>query len=181
MSNLKKLSVIFIALLMLFFLGFFWFLFQINKQNESLKRSDAVVVLTGSRGRINLGLSLIKMGFGKKIFISGMHNKTSPKFMKNFWNSDVELGYKSYNTISNAKEVKEWTDQENIRSIILVTSNLHMPRSLMLFKKIVKNIDIQTHSFFPKKNSLLAKFREYLKFIATYITLNFFSEKYSVL
>jgi uncharacterized SAM-binding protein YcdF (DUF218 family) len=171
MNKFKKIFIILATLSILFFLGFFWFCKEINKQNFNPKKSDAVVVLTGSRGRINLGFSLLKMGLGKKIFISGVDNKTSPEFMKNFWNSEVNLGYKSHDTISNAKEVREWVVKENIKSIILVTSNVHMPRSLMLFRKIVKHTDIQSYSFFPKKNSLNARFKEYLKFIATLISL----------
>jgi uncharacterized SAM-binding protein YcdF (DUF218 family) len=42
----------------------------------------------------------------------------------------------SLNTIENAKNVKQIIDRENIRTMLLVTSATHMPRSLAIFRKL---------------------------------------------
>jgi uncharacterized SAM-binding protein YcdF (DUF218 family) len=42
----------------------------------------------------------------------------------------------SLNTIENAKNVKQLIERENIRSMLLVTSGTHMPRSLAIFRKL---------------------------------------------
>ena len=47
--------------------------------------------------------------------------------------SKIELGRKAKNTIENAIEAEEWIKKNNIKSIRLVTSSYHIPRSLQEF------------------------------------------------
>ena len=45
----------------------------------------------------------------------------------------IELGRKAKNTIENAIETEEWIRKNNIKSIRLVTSSYHIPRSMQEF------------------------------------------------
>jgi uncharacterized SAM-binding protein YcdF (DUF218 family) len=43
----------------------------------------------------------------------------------------VDLGYQALDTVGNARETRQWAEVHNItRSMIVVTSNYHMPRAL---------------------------------------------------
>ena len=61
---------------------------------------------------------------------------------------------KAKNTIENAEQVKVWIEKKskNFNSIILVTSYYHLPRSLLIFKKL-----------FPNKNIIMISSEESLK------------------
>ena len=42
----------------------------------------------------------------------------------------VDLDYSAINTEGNAIETKRWAHRRGIRSLIVVTSNYHMPRAM---------------------------------------------------
>ena len=42
----------------------------------------------------------------------------------------VDLGHTAQDTIGNAAETRAWTEGQGFRSLIVVTSDYHMPRSL---------------------------------------------------
>ena len=73
--------------------------------------------------------------------------------------------------MSNAIETYKWITKNNFKSITLITSDYHMQRALIEFKKIL--IDIKIIPFVLKNNnqSLTKKiknyFFEYLKFTIT--------------
>ena len=53
-----------------------------------------------------------------------------------FLNVVFFFGEKARNTLENSYEVQKWLDENNeIKSIILVSSYYHLPRSMMIFKK----------------------------------------------
>ena len=56
----------------------------------------------------------------------------------------VFFDQKSKNTLENAQEVDKWLNEnKDIKSIILVSSYYHLPRSIMIFeKKISSNVKI---------------------------------------
>ena len=55
----------------------------------------------------------------------------------------VIVDNKAKNTFEKCYEVKKWLDDKNkIRNIILVSSYYHLPRSYIVFKKIIKTKDI---------------------------------------
>ena len=96
-------------------------------------------------------------------------------FYKNKLNCCIFIENKSKNTISNATETYKWVRKNNFKSITLITSDYHMQRALIEFKKIL--IDIKITPFVLKYNdeSLTKKikkiFFEYLKFIVSRINL----------
>ena len=120
--------------------GFLWFNHQINDypNTENLK-TDAIVVLTGGSNRINQAVFLLNNGVADKMFISGVSKQTSLEMIEErndifiAKKQKVQIGSQAQDTIGNAKEAKDWIEKNNIKSIRLVTSNYHMPRSLIEF------------------------------------------------
>lgn len=115
-------------------------------------RTDAIVVLTGDDNRIQKGLDLWLDGYASTIFISGIHKDVSrDKILENIDDDDPKpatclvLDYNATTTVENAAETKAFVEENDIRSIRLVTSHYHMPRALMEMKYALPNLEIYTH------------------------------------
>ena len=97
------------------------------------------------------GVDLLSKGYGDKLLISGvfMPSEIESKFSlekekKELFKCCVFFDQKSTNTLENAQEVGKWlSENKDIKSIILVSSYYHLPRSIMIFeKKIKSNVNI---------------------------------------
>ena len=54
----------------------------------------------------------------------------------------VDLGYQALDTAGNARETRDWAREHNItRSLIVVTSNYHMPRALAELSAALPDVD----------------------------------------
>ncbi len=180
-------ALIALALAGLWVHGFLGFVDEIVALREpgirtGLEATDAIVVLTGGSERVTTALDLLESGNGKKLFISGVHKKLSldnllgTQFVpQNLRTCCIVLGYRARSTIGNAEETRDWLKAEGYTSIRLVTANYHMPRSLLLFKKAMPDIEIVPHPvtpnsvklqqwwFYPGTINLIAT--EYCKFL----------------
>lgn len=121
-------------------LGFVLFTRYINSFDiDTNTKTDAIIVLTGGRNRISEGIKLLNENLADKLFISGVPENISigqiekQAKIKADDENKIELGRKAKNTIENAIETEEWIKKNNIKSIRLVTSSYHIPRSLQEF------------------------------------------------
>lgn len=160
----KLFNFVLLALFTLFIIwaiGLLWFATSIatvtTDLNKDSIRIEAIVVLTGGNGRINEGLDLLANNTAPKLFISGVHKDVTKKDIIKNWKAPVSptpccisLGYQSTDTISNATEVKQWVEDNNISSFILVTSTYHMPRASMEIEKQLPNTRIILHPVVSK-------------------------------
>ena len=141
--------------------GFLAFVSDIEDIREpgiqsGMENTDAIVVLTGGSERVTTGLQLLESHNGKKLFISGVHKKltldgllggqpVSPDLRA----CCIVLGYQAGSTIGNAEETRDWMDSEHYHSMRLVTANYHMPRSLLLFKTAMPDMEIVPYPVTP--------------------------------
>jgi uncharacterized SAM-binding protein YcdF (DUF218 family) len=106
-------------------------------------------VLTGDSRRIAHAFNLVKSSGAKNIFISGVHEKALLKDIQpqeeNSGSIKVFLGKQAKNTNENAREIDEWVKQNNISEVLLITSDYHMPRSIMELK--YRNNSLQVHQY----------------------------------
>ncbi|MDB9776138.1 YdcF family protein [Alphaproteobacteria bacterium] len=149
---------------------------SIPKATLNVNSGDAVIVLTGDKGRrIEKGYNLIDQTNFNKMFISGVGG--SKTVLQKILGLDeikvnccIEFGYKAKNTYQNAIEVKTWALNNHINSIILVTTDLHMQRSLFLFQQIT-DLEIQAYPVAYKDKIIPIEklFSEYIKFLISRI------------
>lgn len=114
--------------------------------------NEAVVVLTGDRGRIPRALELLESRKSNWLVISGVRQGTKLEELLNIqggtigsipriWSKIiVESG--STSTIENAIETARVLEGKNIRRIILVTSDYHLPRAQAIFNRWLGNTEI---------------------------------------
>jgi uncharacterized SAM-binding protein YcdF (DUF218 family) len=137
------------------------------------ERTDAIVVLTGGKGRIERGFDLLRRDVAPKMLISGVARTVRPGELAAVYHVDeglldccVTLGREAFDTRSNADEVKRWTERRRVRSIRLVTNDLHMPRAEY---ELRKRIDEDALEILPdavaSDPDLGAIFLEYTKYL----------------
>lgn len=136
-------------------------------QGQSL--ADAVVVLTGGKNRIDCAFALALRYHIRNIFISGVNEKTSLEdILKNRnFDANITLGKRALNTIENALEILEWANEARVKKIFLVTSDYHIPRSLLALQKVCKGSLQITPIAVPSSNYNFIRncFKEFIKII----------------
>ncbi len=141
--------------------GLAWFKSYINKlQDYSENKTDAIIVLTGGKGRVPEALDILRKGYADRLFISGAGGGATVSEMLlehgvergeiDEWQDKVELGHKAENTQQNAAEAAEWIRKSNYKTIRLITSNYHMPRSMLEFENIMPDVEIIPHPVTPE-------------------------------
>jgi len=185
--------------LSLWLTGLIWFIGQIPTQlSVDFTKTDAIVVLTGGKNRLEYGLELLSEDMGKKLFVTGVHeNITVENLLLRSSSTEAHdkllpiaktaiiLGHEAENTIGNAEETRRWLKAEHYTSIHLVTSNYHMPRSLEEFQKTIPGITIIPTPVIPEdfslndwwdspenRNLLLSEYHKYLASIARHYFLS---------
>jgi len=160
-------------LLLLYALGFVLFAFTLGKPaTASAPKTDAGVVLTGGKGRIEYAMADLKQGKIKRLLVSGTDPAvTKADLGRRIPGSNkllaccVDLGSESVDTRSNAEETARWIQQHHFRSIRLITSDWHMRRAGYEFTKVMGGkVTIVTDAL-PSEPSLLLLFGEYNKYV----------------
>lgn len=124
---------------------------------RAMPLADAIVVLTGAEFRIAEGARLLEQQRGKRLLISGVHPSVTRADLKRITGLPpalleccVDVDTKALDTIGNASETRGWVEQHGFSSLVLVTSNYHMPRSLAEFARVMPAVTIVPHAVVPK-------------------------------
>lgn len=117
--------------------------------------TDAIVVPTGGRQRLETGVQLLADGRAKKLFISGVNRHVDRDELLRALGPEAEreaccidLGREADNTVGNAAETARWMRREGYRSLRLVTSWYHIERGLLEFRRAMPDIVIVAHPVF---------------------------------
>jgi uncharacterized SAM-binding protein YcdF (DUF218 family) len=163
--------------------GFLWFVSTMSPQNVNYNTpTDAIVVLTGSVGRVQEGMEIFQQGKAKYLYISGVNPKVTKETL--FKNSKLNpqildccviLEYKAEDTEGNARETAKWVEAKGLHSIRLVTADYHVRRSLLQFRSYlpalvivvhpVKTADVVLEHRWEDWKTLKVLFKEYCKWI----------------
>jgi len=138
------------AVLLFAGLGFVDFLSRVLPSEEKPSRNaDGIVVLTGGSSRVSDALDLLSAGYGRRLLISGVHptngysdiQRTLPDSQR-LLACCVDLDHSAVNTRSNATETRRWAVERGFHSLIVVTSNYHMPRAILELSHAMPDIQL---------------------------------------
>ena len=148
----------------------------------SKTKNSAIIVLTGGKGRINKGIELFDANYGQYLFISGVFKESELELKDDINrqlvndNCCVIYDKKATNTKENALEVEKWlSENNNIERLILVSSYYHLPRSYIIFNKLISNIEIV---LVPAEYKIA--FNENITFHARIVILEYFKVIYTI-
>lgn len=130
----------FAGLMVLWLTGLLWFCLTIPVEQTlpDGENIDAIVVFTGSAGRIHAGLKALEAGVGERLLVSGVNPELAPALIRSTLPGDsrlvsccIDLGRAARDTEGNAAEAVAWAQQRGYQTIMLVTADWHMRRSLV--------------------------------------------------
>lgn len=129
----------------LFIGGFFLFVSTIERsERHPTEQADGIVALTGGAERIGDAIDLLAAGHGRRLLISGVNERTGIEAItrlnptqRHWIDCCVDLDYRARNTIGNAIETRRWMRKNHFETIAVVTSNYHMPRTLVELRHVL--------------------------------------------
>ena len=171
--------------------GFLSFIACIDQRERPLaERPDGIVALTGGSQRIGDAIDLLAAGHGRRLLITGVNERTSRDEITRLNPSQrhwieccVDLDYRARNTIGNAIETRRWMRLHRFSTVAVVTSNYHMPRTLIELDHALMGRDkvvphpVVAEGFAerwwqsPSATRLLAS--EYVKFLVAWVRTRF--------
>lgn len=105
-------------------------------------KTDAIVAITGGKGRIEHGAMVLAEGKGRRLLIAGADPSVRKADLvrrlggkRELFECCVDLGSESVDTRSNAEEAKRWVERHRYNSVRLVTSDWHMRRARYEFNR----------------------------------------------
>jgi uncharacterized SAM-binding protein YcdF (DUF218 family) len=111
--------------------------------------ADAIVVLTGGDTRLNEAMNLLSLKKGQRLLISGVNPSIPEADIRRLVpNSDglfdccIDLDKSATDTAGNAHEAAAWAVKHGYSSLIVVTANYHMPRSLLEFSRAMPDVEL---------------------------------------
>ena len=133
---------------------------------------EAIVAITGGKGRIEHAARLLAEGKGQRLLIAGADPSVRKVDLvhrlggkRRLFECCVDLGSESVDTRSNAEEAKRWMERRKFHSMRLVTSDWHMRRARYEFNRqfdagtIIVPDAVKTE---PSFTTLFAEYNKYL-------------------
>jgi uncharacterized SAM-binding protein YcdF (DUF218 family) len=153
------------------------------------READGIVVLTGGSSRVSDALELLAAGYGRRLLISGVHPTSAASDIsrsvsenQSFFNCCVDLDHSAVNTRSNAAETRRWAHERGFKSLIVVTSNYHMPRAIVEFSHAMPDIELvpfavvgdkwRDEPWWTSGATLRLLLSEYVKYVAAEVRLH---------
>src|ERR1700704_234896 len=165
-------------------IGFVGFLSQLRavEVNPSSK-ADGIVVLTGGSSRVSDAMELLAGGYGKRLLISGVHPTNAASDIsrslpdnQSLLGCCVDLDRSAVNTRSNAAETRRWARERGFKSLIVVTSNYHMPRAIVELSHAMPDVELipfavvgerwRDEPWWTSGTTLRLLLSEYVKYVA---------------
>ena len=174
-------DLVMLAVVMLV-IGFFIFTGSIERSQLEPRTADGIAVLTGGVARIDEAMKLLTQQKAKRLLITGVNRTTSTEELKQLasqgdqlFSCCVDIDKEARNTIDNATETSQWVARNHYTSVIVVTSNYHMPRALAELARVMPGVTLIPYSVvdnnvhldrwwtYPGTTKLLIS--EYLKYL----------------
>jgi uncharacterized SAM-binding protein YcdF (DUF218 family) len=165
-------------------IGFIGFLSQLRgAEIKPARNADGIVVLTGGSSRVSDAMELLADGYGKRLLISGVHPTNAVSDIsrslpdnQSLLSCCVDLDRSAVNTRSNAAETRRWVHDRGFKSLIVVTSNYHMPRAIVELSHAMPDIALipfavvgdkwRDEPWWTSGTTLRLLLSEYVKYVA---------------
>jgi uncharacterized SAM-binding protein YcdF (DUF218 family) len=181
----KAAAAVLVSLAVFWLMGLLAFAARIDHSTPAADPpvADGVVALTGaSDARISSAMTLLEEGKARRLLVSGVNPQASRADMRDVAKADrriydccVDLGYQATDTVGNARETAHWARAYDYRSLILVTSDFHMPRALLELKGAlpeariipypIRTTDLDAHHWWRSHEGVRRMVVEYCKFL----------------
>jgi uncharacterized SAM-binding protein YcdF (DUF218 family) len=148
----------FLVLAVIWFCGLLAFAARVQQSTPAPmpQRADGVVALTGanSTARIAAAVSLLEEGLAKRVLVSGVNRNASredirkvSRAARRLYDCCVDLGFTAADTVGNARETADWARNMRYRSLIIVTSDYHIPRAMLELRAVLRaqHVTLQTY------------------------------------
>jgi len=151
--TVRRAGLVLLGAMVLFAGGLWLFARAVDGSTAVLpERADGIVVLTGGPDRIGDGVELLASGRARRMLITGVRKgvsletlgKPMPQF-KQVMACCTDLEYAAQNTVGNAIAARAWMRRNGYHSLIVVTSNFHMPRALVEFRRAMPEVTLYSH------------------------------------
>lgn len=137
-------SILSILIFSYLLVDFFTFASDMRTRWSLPERADMIVVLAGGLGRIEEGLRLLSAGIAPLLIISGAGKEAAfdsisvrKDMIEKIARGHIIMEKESGSTYQNALKVFDLIRSYGARSIILLSSNYHMKRSLLIFRMVI--------------------------------------------
>ncbi len=137
--------IVFLVAASVLFIDFAYQTFSVRQRDM---KADAIVVLTGGRGRVDEGIRLYREHKAVWLFLIGV----DPSVRKSDLFKEVPgqrggegvfLEKFSRNTLENALQARQFITSRKVGSVMLITSRYHMKRAVLIFENVLpKNVAI---------------------------------------
>jgi uncharacterized SAM-binding protein YcdF (DUF218 family) len=134
-------------------IGFLIFTGSVQRSQPEPRTADGIAVLTGGVARIDEAMKLLAQQKAKRLLITGVNRTTSKEKLKQLasegdqlFSCCVDIDKEARNTIDNATETSQWVALHHYNSIIVVTSNYHMPRALAELGRVMPDVTLIPYS-----------------------------------
>lgn len=161
---------------------------RVGDLRANAARADAIVALTGGPHRIAEAVLLLREGRADRLLISGVNTEVSPAKLAEataveakLFACCVDLDYRARDTIGNAAEIARWARERGFRSLIVVTSSYHMPRTLNELTAAAPDLTLTPHPvatpglvferWWMDRDGVRLLAGEYLKYVASAVRL----------
>ena len=164
-------------------------------ESDKLEKVDAIAVFSGDSGaRTERAVELLKEGYADYLILSGgkvYDDVTMAELMKNHAiklgvdESKILIDNEASTTNENAEFTTDIIEENNFKSVIVVTSDYHTRRSKLAMEKALENILIDgekvevtvtpskeekfTTKWWTSGNSVLMVISEYLKLMGYWV------------
>ena len=184
-AMLVLLAIVFVAVAT----GFVGFLSQLRGTEAEPARADGIVVLTGGSSRVSDAMELLAGGYGGRLLISGVHPTNAARDISRSLSDNqsllrccVDLDRSAVNTRSNAAETRRWAHERGFKSLIVVTSNYHMPRAIVELSHAMPNVHLipfavvgekwRDESWWASAATVRLLLSEYVKYVAAEVRVH---------
>lgn len=166
-------------------IGFVLFASNLPRTPDRAVRADGIVALTGGDSRLFAAAALLEDGAGKRLLISGVYRSITKTELKRLvhggarFDCCVDLGFAATSTRGNAAEAAQWARAHGYKSLVVVTSDYHMPRTLNEFSARmpavrllpypVEEAGIDVDQWWTDMRTLRVLQLEYVKYLASFV------------